>query len=228
MLKVRSLILILVVTLCFAVAHAQTRSEVEVTRNVNLRPDPSSHNKPIELIRPPERLELIEPEAQNGYYHVRAEEGEEGWVWRRNVHIIQPLESSEMLTEATATASVSISPNWAKPTPNKTTFHGIEGDCPFNGNGSDPVQFMLKNRSDIPTSYHDVTWSAINDLDYPGKSDQNYAPPHRKDWTPEQLAVLQPYEGIPVRVVGYIVAIKPQNGGNGEGTNCKFNLTLEV
>jgi hypothetical protein len=73
-----------------------------------------------------------------------------------------------------------------------------------------------------------VTWTAIAELDFPGKTNQNYAPKHRKDWNQGQLGIIQRFESIPVRVVGYIVAIKPQNGGNGEGTNCNFNKVGDV
>jgi len=73
-----------------------------------------------------------------------------------------------------------------------------------------------------------VTWSAINDLPFPGRTDGRYAKPHRKDWKQSELNVIRPFEGIPVTVIGYVVAIKPQSGGSGEGTNCNFNQTGDV
>jgi hypothetical protein len=42
------------------------------------------------------------------------------------------------------------------------------------------------------------------------------------------MSIIEPFEGIPVRAVGYIVAIKPQNGGKGEGTNCHQNQNGDV
>lgn len=49
----------------------------------------------------------------------------------------------------------------------------------------------------------------------------------RKDWNPQQLAVIQQYESVPIRVVGYLVKISPQDG-NQEGTNCGFQLSGDV
>jgi hypothetical protein len=148
-------------------------------------------------------------------------------VWAKNVRLIAP--EINPLTETSGTIANQISPTWSKGTPNKTTFNGLEGPCPFNGNGFDPDQYALKNRTDIPASYHDVTWDAIRNLPFPGKDDlANHAPKHRKDWLSEQVALIQPFEGIPVRVVGYVVAIRQQNTGAGEGTNCKFHKVGDV
>jgi uncharacterized protein YgiM (DUF1202 family) len=48
-----------------------------VQRNVNLRSDPSTGSEPITRISPAARLTLLEPNKQNGYYHVRAADGQE-------------------------------------------------------------------------------------------------------------------------------------------------------
>ncbi|HAK57034.1 MAG TPA: hypothetical protein DCP38_16370 [Acidobacteria bacterium] len=81
----RILRLIVVVLFVASVANAQTAT---VTRNVNVRPDASSALEPIRLLTPPTTLDLIPPvEEDNGYYHVRTAEGEEGWVWGRNIDI---------------------------------------------------------------------------------------------------------------------------------------------
>ncbi len=62
------------------VATAQTTAVV--TRNVNLRPTPSSAHTPIRLLMPDETLTLITTTTVNGYYHVRTAQNEEGWVYR--------------------------------------------------------------------------------------------------------------------------------------------------
>ena len=207
-----------------SIGSAQIPAFVHVVRNVNLRSDPSTTNDPIRLLRPPADLGLLSPDKVSGYYHVRTIDGKKGWVWARNVSIAATLSSAS----PTGPPVTAISSSWTKPAPITTTFQGREGPCPYNGNGSDPDQFELKNRADTPSSYHDVTWDAVNDLPYPGKTDGHYAKPHRKDWKQGQLDVIRPFEGIPVRVVGYVVAIKPQRGGNGEGTNCNFSQTGDV
>jgi len=103
--------------------------------------------------------------------------------------------------------------SWDKPDPKKTTFSGVDGNCPWSGDDSDPDTFARKNRSDTPENdgiyYHDVKWSAIAQLQYP------VAKPLRKDWTSDQLANIAPYEGVAVRTVGYLVAYKPQSHGSG-------------
>lgn len=70
----RSLILAL---LC-VVAAAQT---AVVRRNVNLRPDASTENDPIETLKPGAHLTLLEPNPTDGFYHVTAPDGQTGFVW---------------------------------------------------------------------------------------------------------------------------------------------------
>ncbi len=66
-------------------AVAQT---VTVTRNVNLRSDPSSEYEPIRLLTPAEPpMTLVEPAQDSGYYHVQTSAGEDGYVWGRNVTV---------------------------------------------------------------------------------------------------------------------------------------------
>lgn len=67
-----------------AFALAQTAS---VTRNVNLRPDPSTNLPPIRRLGPGDVLELLSATPQSGYYHVRTADGQEGWVWARSVRV---------------------------------------------------------------------------------------------------------------------------------------------
>ncbi len=55
--------------------------EAAVTRNANLRRDPSTARPPIRRLAPPDEVEIIDPTPTNGYYHVRDEDKEEGWVW---------------------------------------------------------------------------------------------------------------------------------------------------
>ena len=75
----------LMLVLWASVASAQT---VTVTRNVNLREDPSSEYDPIRLLTPAEPpMALVEPAPDNGYYHVQTSAGEDGYVWGRNVTV---------------------------------------------------------------------------------------------------------------------------------------------
>ena len=225
---------LLVLVLCFRLSSAQTTT-LEIVRNVNLRPEPTVSSDEIDLLQPGQTLILLNPVKRNGYYSVRAEGVGEGWVWARNVRLTVPAtedDNDEIISDSSATlapaAATAVLSTWNKPPMQSTVFNGSEGSCPPTGNGFDPVQYSMKNRADTPTSLHDVTWSAIDNLPFPGKTDGAWAPKHRKDWNQGFLSVVAPFEGIPVRVVGYLVAIKPQNGGSGEGTNCKFTRAGNV
>lgn len=100
---------------------------------------------------------------------------------------------------------------WEKPVPNKSRI----GTCGwFGSEGADKKTNQRKNRTDLPTSYHAVAFSAITDLDWPRE-----ATTRRDRWKPEQLDVIEPYEGEALTVTGFIVALRPQ-GGNTEATNC--------
>jgi uncharacterized protein YraI len=56
-----------------------------VARPVNLRVNPSTSNSPISVLATGTALTLLDSTPQTGYYHVKTEDGTEGWVWARNV-----------------------------------------------------------------------------------------------------------------------------------------------
>src|SRR5712692_7002424 len=221
-------LLLVLISLPAGLALAQ---EAVVTRNVNLRRDPSTNHPPIRLLVPPDTVELVEPEQTSGYYHVRTEDRETGWVWGRNLRVLsggEPSPTSPHTAPAPApsgdgTAATGVAPDWAKPTPNQTTFTSEGKTCGPSGDGGDTPTNLLKNRTDVPGGVNDVTWDAVASLPYP-----NPAPKHRSDWRDDQLAVIRPYEGIAVRVIGYLVALKPQTGGSGESTNCHWTKSAQV
>ena len=55
-----------------------------------------------------------------------------------------------------------------------------------------------------------------------------HAPRSLAQWTSQQIQAIQPYEGVPVSVVGYLVKIKVEDTGSGESTNCHFVNPDEV
>jgi hypothetical protein len=74
-------------------------------------------------------------------------------------------------------------PMWDKPDPNKSKFTNVDGKvCGFGGEGDEVAQNQRKNRTDLPTSYHDVTFDALASLPYPMP-----APKLRSDWTADRL-----------------------------------------
>jgi hypothetical protein len=211
----------------FAVLGVAQIQNAVVKRNTYLREGPSGTEKKIILLKAGDELELIDPEQTNDYYHVRTLDGEEGFAYSRNVTVKEAPE--KLRTELAAPSgkpAEEVSSDWEKPAPKKTTFHGQGGNCPWNGDNSDPDTFVHKNRADTAVQdgiqYHDVTWAAIAHLKYP------VAKPLRKNWTDEQIAEITPFEGAALRTTGYLVAFKPQNGGSGEGTNCHLNAASDT
>src|SRR5207248_4982187 len=108
-------------------------------------------------------------------------------------------------TSPAGTPADSISVDWDKPTPQDSVFHGQEGDCAETGDGGDSDTNARKNRMDVPSSYHLVTWNAINSLAAP-----QGAPRSRADWTPDQLAVITPFEGAAITVERFLYKVKPE------------------
>ena len=219
----RTLLLLL---LSAGLAAAQTAL---VKRNVNLRPDPSTDNDPIEKLTPGTQIQLLDPGPTNGFLHAEVD-GQAGWVWAKNVQI-QPVSSpgtgggGPPTGNAPATA---VSSDWDKPTPQDSAFHSAEGDCGETGDGGDADTNRRKNRIDVPDAYHPVAWDAINALAYP-----HGAPRRRMDWTPAQLGQIQPFEGAALSVEGYLYKVKvesssPNAATGGESTNCHARLAKDV
>ncbi|HET9802344.1 MAG TPA: S1/P1 nuclease [Candidatus Acidoferrum sp.] len=57
------------------------------THNVNLRPDASTSNPPLETIQKGATVTLVDANKTNGYYHVKAADGKEGWVYGHYVKL---------------------------------------------------------------------------------------------------------------------------------------------
>jgi hypothetical protein len=205
-------------------AAAQSVGTVIVERNVNLRRDPSTAQPRIRLLLPPDELDLLDSLKTNDYYHVQSPNDEEGWVWSRNVKVVPAPPPAILASGMSPTAATAIASSWSKPAPNTTQFTSpTTGDaCGPTGQGGDTETNRRKNRTDVPAQYHDVTFRAIADLPYPT------APKHRHDWLQPQLDSIAPFEGVAVRVVGYLVAIKVQTGGSGESTNCLLTHVADV
>jgi|SRR5579863_3748303 len=66
------------------VAAAQTAT---VKRNVNLRAEGTTASPVIELLKQGAALTLLDSAKVAGFYHVKAQDGKDGWVWSRNVSV---------------------------------------------------------------------------------------------------------------------------------------------
>jgi hypothetical protein len=213
----------------------QTAAQQAVLKNRGtLRKDPSSKNPPIMRLDAGMDVELIDPTPTRGYYHVRTSDPEaEGWIYSRGIDIAPTTGPAAAPTPTAPTPGTpptsasgvasAFSPDWEKPAPNSTTFAGPDGDCGPTGDGGDSFTNARKNRSDDATGPHEVTWKALQSLPFPA-----HAPRSLAQWTSQQMQVIQPYEGVPVSVVGYLVKIKVEDTGSGESTNCHFVNPNEV
>lgn len=211
----------------------QTAAQQAVLMNrATLRVDPSSKNPPTLRLDAGTDVDLIDPSPSHSYYPVRTADGQEGWIYSQTLKLVSaipppttPPTPTSPGTPLLAPAGVStlFSPDWEKPAPNQTTFTGPDGECGPTGDGCDTSTNARKNRTDVPASYHEVTWKALQSLTYP-----LHAPRSLEQWPPHQIRVIQPSEGVPVSTVGYIATIKVEDTGSGESTNCHFANPKEV
>ena len=223
----RFVLLIVLLSGLFVPISAQ---QAVLKNRATLRGDPSSSHPPKLHLDAGDDVDLISPSPTHGYYHVTTSDGTEGWIYSRsleilsntNVAVAPPTTSNAPSTPPTPPTGIadSVSSDWEKPTPNQTSFNGPDGECGPTGDGGDTLTNARKNRTDTPPLYHEVTWKALDSLPYP-----HPAPRALTDWTAQQLQVIQPFEGIPVSVVGYLVKIKVEGA---ESTNCHFVNPEEV
>jgi hypothetical protein len=214
-------------TLAFALfcAGLATSQIAVVTRNVNLRPDPSTNGTPLAKLTPPTPLQLLDPGPTNSFLHVKVND-QSGWVWSKNVRVQQSPGGGGTPPEGTPASA--ISSDWDKPAPQSASFESDEGTCGETGDGGDSDTNRRKNRTDLPSSYHLVTWDAINTLDY-----AKGAPKSRAAWTQSQLATITPFEGAAITVEGYLYKVKVESSSinaksGGESTNCHARLANDV
>lgn len=86
--------------LSFLFASASFAQEATVVRNVNLRADPSTANPPIKLLHSGTPLTLLDPSQQDGFYRVKTADGQEGWVWSKNISVSGvPSPASSMIAQ---------------------------------------------------------------------------------------------------------------------------------
>lgn len=132
-----------------SVAAAQT---AVVTRDVNLRPDASSTGAPVETLKIGTHLEVVDPEQTHGFLHVKTEDGTQGWVWSRNIHVE---------TNGAAGAAEHVGPANLYPDPDMTPglaatlnvddlTKSYTDNCP----GSKPSCTYSQDHRDVPASVH--------------------------------------------------------------------------
>lgn len=81
--------------------------EATVNHGVSLRSDPSIHNPAILTLQTGTKVILLEPSAKRGFYHVKASDGQEGWVGKNYLDITSG--EATLLTTTPAGAGASSS-----------------------------------------------------------------------------------------------------------------------
>jgi len=199
---------------------AQQEQRVVVHSNANLRKASSTQSDIVGHLEPGAELTVLPPGKKSRFWHVRASDGQEGWIYETLVHVAEEDDVPPPPPPPPAGISSSIDPTWEKPAITGSVLKGPQGTqpCPADGEaGGETETNRHKNRIDIATTYHPVPFGALSTLPFPDAST------NRAKWTSEELQKIEPYEGIPVSVIGYIVAVKKQFGGAGEATNCHFS-----
>jgi hypothetical protein len=206
---------LLLAFLWIGLAAAQTAT---VTRNVNLRPDPSTDNTPIEKLTPPAQVQLIEPDPTGGYFQVKAADGQTGFVWGKNISISGPGPSGSSSTSTGATglplsgqALFDALVSKRKAAVGQPLVENGSTVCGPNGDSTKAAPKALnanKNRTDLPgdADYVQISWDDLATL-----------PKGR----------VKDFQGAPVAVVGFLShQVKVENGG--ESTNCHLHADPEV
>ena len=84
-----------VVVFCLFVVTLASSQTATVKRNVVLRAKSSSSSKKITTLTPPATLTLISPATRNGFLHVKTEDGDQGWVFAKNVEVFDDEDAGE-------------------------------------------------------------------------------------------------------------------------------------
>lgn len=229
--------LVVAVTLILASVTPGVAQQIVTTRDLNVRTAPSANAHPIRLVEKGGFLTLVGPDTlENGFFHVRTETGEVGWLpghFTKRVEPQPPDLAGDPVPPPNSVLGLdhpaaAISQSWTKPPVQSSTFISSDANGQFTCGplGSpknageevdDPGTNRLKNRVDVPVQYHAVAFSAIGDttaLRWPHDASTT-----RRVWTPEELSLITPFEGAAITVTGFIRVIKPQSS-SGESANC--------
>jgi hypothetical protein len=101
-----------------------------------------------------------------------------------------------------------------KPTPHVVTFNGCgpQGDA-GNGGTGDPDLNFLKNRDDVFDNWIKVDFDAVLTLPFPSTVGKR----HRADWTADDRAAVQKFEGLPLSIVCFFAWARDEKE---ESCNC--------
>jgi uncharacterized protein YgiM (DUF1202 family) len=76
-----------------------------VQKTAPLRPNPSTVDKPEATLQAGDKLTLLDPTPEHGYYQVKTSDGKDGWVFSRSIRIIASPTASEPGVDPEGTAA---------------------------------------------------------------------------------------------------------------------------
>ncbi len=212
-----------ILVLCLFWTSLSSAQTAVVKRNVNLRSDASTDSDMVESLKPGVQLHLLDSDKTNGFYHVTAPDGQDGWVWARNIQVLagaptptpQPHPEGPTTPSPTASGDALFSQlmNARKSAIGQPLIENGNEVCGRTGDATKAVPKALntnKNRTDVPgdSDYIDIGWSDLESLPTDRVTD---------------------FVSASVRVVGFLShKINIENSGNGESTNCHLTGAAEV
>ena len=100
--KMRPYVLSLMLLLAATATLAQ---QATVKRNVILRSDSSTASQALEHLKSGATVILLDAAKQNGFYHVKAEDGQEGWAWARSISVQAAIPATPQTPSTTPSTS---------------------------------------------------------------------------------------------------------------------------
>lgn len=228
---VTTLVLYLVAS---TLSHQAIAQDLLVERRVNLRRDPSTDQPPIRLLEPGARLELLEPSPQLGFYRVRTEDDEEGFVWMRNVtreDVTSALEAKSTL-DASSPLSFDIRLERARTRSSGPCAASLDR-CPEAGCSAAGSSHGIANqfKKTIPDTSSDPTHLTFDDvfqlqdhvdnvLEFEQGADLTRT--RRMKLRNIDLASVTVGEGSYVQIIGFIAPDRELRPAGPESVNCRL------
>ena len=170
-----------VVVFCLFVVTFANSQTATVKRNVVLRAKSSSSSKKITTLTPPATLTLISPATRNGFLHVKTEDGDQGWVFAKNVEVSDEEDAGEGNGPSDSDLISQLLSVHSDAVGQPLVINGETVCGPTGTAGSDARKIALntnKNRTDVPadTAYVKVDWADLRDLPVSHSTDLPGAP----------------------------------------------------
>lgn len=77
------------------IAGLSAQEAVVRSKTANLRVEPGTQDAPVAVLHAGDRIKLLDPTPERGYYQVVTEDGKDGWIFLRAIKIIASPSSSQ-------------------------------------------------------------------------------------------------------------------------------------